>query len=88
MADVLSIDATRRSLSGIAVVVTVHGGLETRKSKAFNGKPQTMARKPAPTECHLIQPIAKSTIPQIKKKTMGLRRFIPPALSSCLALKA
>ena len=62
--------------------------LKTRRSKAFNGKPQTMATTPAPTECHLIKPNAKSTIPQTKKKTLGLRRFIPPALSSCLALRA
>ena len=35
-----------------------------------------MATTPATTECHLMQPIAKSTTAQIEKKTSGVGRFI------------
>jgi hypothetical protein len=56
--------------------------LKARKSKAVNGKPETMATTPAPTECHLIQPNAKSNTAQTEKKAMGLRRFISQSLSS------
>src|SRR5438270_1393696 len=56
--------------------------LKAKKSKAVNGKPKRMATTPAPTECHLIQPNAKSTTAQTVKKAMGFRRFIPAVLSS------
>jgi hypothetical protein len=41
-----------------------------------------MATKPATTECHLMQPIAKSTKAQIEKKTSAVGRFIYTTLSS------
>jgi len=56
--------------------------LKTRKSKTVNGKPHTMATTPATTECHLMQPIAKSTTAQIEKKTSAVGRFIYTTLSS------
>jgi len=43
-----------------------------------------MATTPATTECHLMQPIAKSTTAQIEKKTSAVGRFICTTLSSTL----
>jgi hypothetical protein len=56
--------------------VPFYRSLRRRKSKAVKGKPQTMATMPATTECHLMQPNAKSITAQTEKKTSALGSFI------------
>jgi len=56
--------------------VPFHRALKKRKSKTVKGKPPTTATTPAATECHLMQPNAKSTTAQIEKKTSAVGRFI------------
>jgi len=64
--------------------VPFHRALKKRKSKTVKGKPPTAATTPAATECHLMQPNAKSTTAQIEKKLVQWDASFTPALCSTL----